>query len=267
MRCLPRGAILAVHGRLFGLGGRAWPLGLWLQTLREAFGFWFGFKPSPPLTRPGDAAAWEALRQGPSLFLTFHFHRFEWLGAALAERGVPLLAAAKPFASAIFGRAVAARRLRYGIPVVERDVPRAALRHLRAGGCFALLWDQRPPPPSAPVAQAAHAHAGAERVPDRTPGPDSDREPGDGQASLAGIPVRMNPLPGALLRLAGPMPVFAGAWLPGGEIRLWLLCRGDESDAEARAARRYHRLWTALVRRYPTYAFGLLHRRFAPRDA
>jgi hypothetical protein len=248
-RWLPRGKVLAVHGQLYGIRGRLWALGLWLHAVWEALGFWWGWRPPSPRLRPQDRKAWNAIKQGKALFLTYHFHRFEWLGAELVRLGIPLLAAAKPFAQAKFGSAIKAKRQRYGIPTVESEVPRQALRHLRQGGCFAFLWDQRPSPRVTPNLEWGFSNS-----------PETFHQ--NPSATLAGIPVAMNPLPTALMRLAQPLPVFAGVWLPQGEICLWQLCTGKEAHIAEKAARRYHRIALALARQYPSYHFGLLHQRF-----
>jgi lauroyl/myristoyl acyltransferase len=121
-------------------------------------------------------------------------------------------------------------RARHGISVITGGVPRAALRHLEARGCFGLLWDQ---------------HA-----------PDSLR-PG----SFFGVPVSLNPLPCFLLS-RHPCPAYFGVLLPDGTLRLVPLLDRFDAGWEDRLARRYHRVLETLVRRHPAYWHGVLHARF-----
>jgi lauroyl/myristoyl acyltransferase len=125
-------------------------------------------------------------------------------------------------------------RSRISSRTVEADIPRQALRHLDQGGCFALLWDQR-------VSRSTL------------------------KSPLFGIPLRMDPLPPFLIRHRD-CPVWFGAILPDGTFRLLLLHPGagplPTSDPTGRIARRYHRVLELLIRRHPTWWYGLAHRRF-----
>jgi KDO2-lipid IV(A) lauroyltransferase len=167
---------------------------------------------------------------GPSLLLTAHFHNWEILGGALRRLGVPLLASAKPLRNARADFLLRRLRQRLGLPVTSSGWPRAALRHLDSGGCFALLWDQH--------------------------SPDSDSA-----GRFFGRPVLLNPLPVFLLRHRA-CPVYFGVLLPGGTLRLVPLLREIGGDWEQRLARRYHRVLETLIRRHPHHWYGFFHARF-----
>lgn len=170
------------------------------------------------------------MRRGPSLLLTAHFHNWEFLGAALRREGVPLLAASLPFKNPWAERFLLGLRRRLDLPTVSDAVPRAALRHLQQGGCFALLWDQ---------------HA---------PGSDCVGE-------FFGQTVLLNPLPVFLLR-HHPCPVRFGVLLPDGGLRLLTLIDHFDGDWESKLTRRYHRVLEVLARRHPEYWYGFFHARF-----
>jgi lauroyl/myristoyl acyltransferase len=193
--------------------------------------------PNPRLSQRSQAHL-ATLRRGPSLLLAAHFHNWEAQASVLTRLGVPLLGAARPLAAPWAERLLRALRARHSVPVVHEAVPRRALRHLRAGGCFGFLWDQ-------------HSPASLKGNP----------EPG----TFFGRPVSLNPLPLVLLENES-CPVYFGIWLPGGELRLVPLGARlhepfDES-ARARLERRYHRVLEVLVRRHPQYWYGFLHARF-----
>jgi hypothetical protein len=191
--------------------------------------------PTPRL-HPRSARHAAALASGPSLLLTAHYGNWEAQAAAWRARGVPLLGAARPVRSQRVGAWVDALRARHAVSVIHAGVPRAALRHLRAGGCFGLLWDQ-------------HSPAGMQ----------------DGRiGTFFGAPVALDPLPFFLLA-RNPCPVYFGVLLPDGVLRLIPLL--DASQAlkdgwEARLARRYHRVLEALIRARPARWHGVLHARF-----
>jgi lauroyl/myristoyl acyltransferase len=179
-----------------------------------------------------------ALRSGPSLLLAAHFHNWEAQASVLARLGVPLLGAARPLKTPWAERLLRAVRARRGVPVIHDDIPRRALRHLRTGGCFGFLWDQHSP---ASLKQALS-------------------EPG----TFFGHPVSLNPLPFLLLE-SESCPVYFGAWLPGGELRIIPLLNPvgkDPGAARACLERRYHRVLQTLIKRHPTYWYGFLHARF-----
>lgn len=187
--------------------------------------------PLPPVrlhdrSRPALAA----LRGGPALLLTAHFGNWEAQAAAWRRFGVSLLGAARPLKNPAARRLLSRLRARRAIRVVDAGVPRAALRHLDAGGCFGLLWDQ-------------HAPAAL-----RT-------------GRFFEVPVALDPLP-EFLATRRSFPVFFGVLLPDGTLRLVCLSRRFESERAERLARRYHRVLELLVRRHPTRWYGALHARF-----
>lgn len=174
------------------------------------------------------------LKAGSGLFLTAHFHNWELMGGWLVRQKVPLLSAARPMSQTWAQSCLAFFRSRMSSRTVEADIPRQALRHLDQGGCFALLWDQR-----------------VSRSPLKS--------------RLFGIPLRMDPLPPFLIRHRG-CAVWFGLILPGGTFRLLLLSSGagslPYSDSTDRIAHRYHRVLELLIRRHPTWWYGMAHRRF-----
>jgi KDO2-lipid IV(A) lauroyltransferase len=171
-----------------------------------------------------------AMRSGSSILLTAHFHNWEVLGRELRRRGVPLLAAAKPLRNARAEALLRSMRAGWGVATLSASVPRAALRHLKGKGCFALLWDQ---------------HAPGSAFADR----------------FFGRPVLLNPLPFFLLR-HHPCPVYFGVMVPGGVLRVLRLLAWPRGDWEKKLMRRYHRVLEILVRRHPEYWYGFFHARF-----
>lgn len=203
-----------------------WKLGF--RLAQDLATFLFG-RFSPPSMSPRSRAHLETLRAGPSLLLCAHFHAWERQASGLRAAGVNLLGAARPLRSPWADALLRGARRRHGIAVATAAVPRAALRHLRAGGCFGLLWDQHAP---------GSPYSG----------------------NLFDVPAALDPLPFFLLERE-PCPVFFGVLLPGGESRLIpLLARFD--DGRARLERRYHRVLETLIRRHPGYWYGFLHARF-----
>jgi lauroyl/myristoyl acyltransferase len=184
--------------------------------------------------RPQDQDKLKKLKSASSLFLTAHFHNWELMGGWLVRQGVPLLSAARPMAQAWAQSRLATFRSRISSRVVEKEVPRAALRHLNQGGCFALLWDQR----------AARSTV---------------------RARLFGVPLGMDPLPPFLIRHRA-CAIWFGVVLPGGTFRLLLLSPADSASSGGpspeQIARRYHRILELLIRRHPTWWYGMAHRRF-----
>ena len=205
---------------------------LYSHALLDLARLFFGRYESPLQIRAADAPKLKKLKSSSSLFLTAHFHNWELMGSWLTRQGVPLLSAARPLARPWAQSLIDTLRLRLSMNVIYRDIPRGALRHLAAGGCFALLWDQR-------VSRS------------------------DTAAPLFGIPVRLDPLPGFLLRHLD-VPVIFGAFMPGGRIRLLELHRprNPTPSSTDKVARRYHRVLETLVRKHPSYWYGLAHRRF-----
>ena len=171
-----------------------------------------------------------AIRKGPSILLTAHFHNWEWLGSALQREGVPILAAAKPLHAAWAEQWLLRLRARISVPTVSGAVPRMAIRHLERGGCFAFLWDQYAP--------------GSEY-----------------SGEFFDAPARMNPLPLFLLAHC-PCPVYFGILLPGGNVRLLSLLSRFEGYREEQLIRRYHRVLEILVRARPELWYGFFHARF-----
>ena len=172
----------------------------------------------------------QEMRDGPCMLLTAHFHNWEQLGSLLRHEGVSLLAAARPLKNAWAERLLSRMRARIEVSTVSQSVPRAALKHLDAGGCFALLWDQ---------------HA---------PGPECSD-------FFFGLPVQMNPLPIFILNHR-PCPVYFGVLLPKGGLRLIPLLTRFEANAERKLMRRYHRVLETLVRAHPELWYGFYHARF-----
>jgi len=204
-----------------------WKLGFYLAN--DLFSFVFGRFSSPRMSSRSRRHL-ETLRAGPSLLLCAHFHNWERQAASLRVAGVNLLGAARPLRAPWADRLLRQVRRRHGIAVVTHAVPRAALRHLRAGGCFGLLWDQHAP-----------------------------GSPHEGR--LFEAPAALNPLPFFLLERR-PCPVYFGILLPGGESRLIPLLSRFEGDWPRRLERRYHRVLETLIRRRPEYWYGFLHARF-----
>jgi lauroyl/myristoyl acyltransferase len=172
----------------------------------------------------------ETLRAGSSMLLTAHFREWEAQAADWVRLGVPLLGAARPLKGAVAQSLLLRARKRHGIAVVTDAVPRRALRHLRGGGCFGLLWDQ---------------HAPDSRIPGR----------------FFGCSVTLDPLPFFLLERV-PCPVWFGVRMEDGTLRLVKLLDRFASGWELRLQRRYHRVLELLVRREPAHWYGFLHARF-----
>jgi lauroyl/myristoyl acyltransferase len=188
------------------------------------------------------AAPGAAASRGPAVLLTAHFGNWEAQAAAWRRLGVPLLGAARPIRSSAVAAWVAALRARHDVSVIHSNVPRAALRHLRAGGCFGLLWDQ-------------HAPSGMQGT-------------GGAPGEFLGARAALDPLPFFLLARE-PCPVYFGVLLPGGALRLVPLLDparkgfpAGRENREGRLARRYHRVLATLVRARPELWHGVLHARF-----
>jgi lauroyl/myristoyl acyltransferase len=204
-------------------------LKLGFNLSRDLLTFLFCRFRAPKMT-PRSRRHLQALRSGPSLLLCAHFHNWERQAASLRAAGVNLLGAARPLRARWADALLRGVRRRHGIAVATAAVPRASLRHLRAGGCFGLLWDQHAP-----------------------------GSPHEGR--LFGVPATLDPLPFFLLE-RNPAPVFFGALLPGGESRLIPLLTRFDGDWRRRLERRYHRVLEILIRRHPARWYGFLHARF-----
>lgn len=240
-------ATLRDNARICGLTpGLGFRIRIYLAMAMDLLRFVHGWYGSPITTRPRDAAKLEHLRSGPSLFLTAHFHNWELMGAWMTSQGIPLLSVARPMVQG-FSQSILIRiRDRRGMKILFEDIPRRALRHVRNGGCFGLLWDQRVP--------------GSKN-----------------RAALFGRTLAMDPLPRFLNRHAG-LPVYFGVLLPGGSFRILQIASPasagerpetpsapiaiSDSDEEYRLGRRYHRILECLVRSHPASWYGLTHRRF-----
>ncbi|GEM_PF-1710838 len=217
--------------------------------------------------RTRDESKIQALRSGPGLFLSAHFHNWELMGSWLTtQQGIPLLSAALPLKHPASQLGLEWIRKRTRVPVVSQAISRAALRHLKSGKSFGMLWDQYAPR-------------------------------GEIVATLFGQSLRMDPLP-SFLRLKTGAPVFFGMLLPGGHFRIVQISTGDRNLSRAssdrnlshsstlnsdsdqgsldlsqgssdsnqasslRLARRYHRVLEILIRAYPWCWYGFAHRRF-----
>ena len=186
----------------------------------------------PIQVRPPDQNKLQGLRSGPGLFLSAHFHNWELMGSWLTTKmDIPLLSMALPFQHPTSQWLLIRLRRRMGIPVIDRDIPRSALKHILADKCFGMLWDQYP-------------------------------TEGQVAAKFFGFPLRVNALPAFLTEKSGPN-VYFGALLPGGRLRLVQIAKAVPGGmAPERLARRYHRVLEILVKTYPDYWYGLAHRRF-----
>jgi hypothetical protein len=187
---------------------------------------------SPIRIRPRDGQKLKYLKSSSGLFLTGHFHHWELMGGWLVEQGVLLLSAARPLAQTWAQSLLSRFRSRISSRTVAADVPRNALRHLDRNGCFALLWDQRAPRSSV-------------------------------KAPFFGVTLGMDPLPPFLIRHRD-CAIWFGLLLPNGSFRLLLLSPASSSRSLSpdRIARRYHRVLELLIRRHPTWWYGMAHRRF-----
>ena len=81
-------------------------------------------------------------REG-AILVTGHWGCWELLAAALARRGYPFKAVARPLREPRLNRALTTHRTRMGFQTVSDESPREALRHLRGGGFLGVLMDQR----------------------------------------------------------------------------------------------------------------------------
>jgi len=201
-----------------------------LDFVRLAHG-WYG---QAIRLRPQDTEKLKKLKSNPAVYLTAHFHHWELMGAWMTAQGIRLLSAARPMSHPYAQRLLMRMRSRLGLATVSERIPRKALLHLEQGGCFGMLWDQRVP--SSPI-----------------------------RAAFFGQPLGVDPLPLFFLRHRS-VAVWFGAILPDGTLRLLLLAAPSsslsQSLAPTRLARRYHRVLEVLIRKHPTWWYGMAHRRF-----
>jgi lauroyl/myristoyl acyltransferase len=184
--------------------------------------------------RPQDTEKLKKLKSAPAIYLTAHFHHWEMMGAWMTAQGIALLSAARPMSHPYAQRLLLRMRSRLSLVTVSDRIPRKALHHLEQGGCFGMLWDQR--------AQDASV-----------------------RAAFFGQPLGVDPLPLFLLRHRS-VAVWFGTMLPDGTLRLLLLADPSatlsDSPTSTRLARRYHRVLEVLIRKHPTWWYGMAHRRF-----
>lgn len=211
-------------------------------------------------SRPQDKPKMQALRSESALFLSAHFHNWELMGSWLIQsQTIPLLSVAVPLNQSRANGVLKYLRRKMGIRTLDRNIPRLALRHLRSGKSFGMLWDQYSPE-------------------------------GKIQTLFFDVSLRINPLPLFLFQNS-LSPVFFGVLLPTGEFRLIQLFHPRKSYTDLfhahpphsihalplssplplanrrrlspdRLARRYHRVLEILVRAHPAFWYGLTHRRF-----
>ncbi len=79
-----------------------------------------------------------------AVLVTGHLGSWEVLAAALAGRGYPLRALARPLREPALDRALTEHRRRMGVETISSEaLPLRPLRHLRRGGFLGILADQR----------------------------------------------------------------------------------------------------------------------------
>jgi hypothetical protein len=229
-----KSAILSRNLALLGLDPQAMGPGFfrwYYRIARNFLGVFVGRSGIAIRLRARDQAKLRILQKHSSVFLTGHFHNWEALATWMVGQGIPLLGAARPLASPVFDRLLSRLRSRRGVPVVTRNILSQALAQVRAGYCFAILWDQY---------STLSRHS----------------------SPFFGIPAAMDPLPEILIRRHCPN-VLTGFLLPDGTFRLITLSRESERLIDPRRlSRRFHRVLECLVRRHPTYWHGLCHARF-----
>jgi KDO2-lipid IV(A) lauroyltransferase len=78
-----------------------------------------------------------------AIVVTGHFGNWEFGGAFLAARGIPMDVVAQRQRNPLFDRDLSRHRLRLGMTVVERrEAPKRILRSLRAGRVVGIVGDQ-----------------------------------------------------------------------------------------------------------------------------
>lgn len=192
-------------------------------------------------TRLQDSKKIRGLKTLPSLFLSAHFHNWELMGSWLTQTlRIPLLSAAVPLThprSQLFLNWI---RTRTQVPVVTKNIPLAAIHHLKQGKGFGILWDQFP------------LHQKSE-------------------SRFFSRPIQMDAL-APFLQNKTHVPVYFGALLPSGQFRIVRLfspkhptqktVTGDLDLAPEKLSRRYNRVLEILVRAHPSFWYGFAHRRF-----
>lgn len=192
---------LSANARVCGVPhGLGFRIRFYQAAALDLLRFLHGRYESPIFFRPQDVGKIDRLKSGPSLFLTAHFHNWELMGAWMTRQGIPLMSAARPMAQGISQSLLVRLRDRLGMKVLFGEIPRRALRHVRGGGCFGLLWDQRVP--------ASVSESGVASVP-----------ASGSRAPLFGRTLSLDPLPRFLTRHAA-LPVYFGVLLPGGRFRV-----------------------------------------------
>ncbi len=183
-------------------------------------------------SRPRDHLKLIRLRTGASILVSAHFHNWELMGSWLCtEKGIPLLSAALPFKHPVSQYFLERLRKRLRIPIIQSDIARQGLKHLQAGKCLGMVWDQYP------------SH-GQLRVP------------------FFSHLVKVNPLPG-FFSDKSKAPVFFGVLLPGGAFRLIQISHSPRRGLTLeKLANRYHRVLEILIRSHPDFWYGFAHRRF-----
>ena len=193
----------------------------------------------------GSAPVLEKMRGG-GIFLTAHYGNYEAIGPWLCRLGVPLVASYIPVRPAWLNR-ILDKKLRavdgrsYG---VDAHTPREFLRLLSEGKLFCLLADQ------------------------------DSRIPSASSGSFLGRPVKVNPLPGFLLKHRPETPVFI-CWLE--ELLPEREClRGDDGllrvlhaveipageKSEAVVDAHFNRWLESRIKENPSLWYGFTHRRF-----
>ena len=182
----------------------------------------------------GSAPVLEKMRGG-GIFLTAHYGNYEAIGPWLCRLGIPLVASYIPVRPAWLNR-ILDKRIRavdgrpYG---VDARTPREFLRLLDSGKLVCLLSDQD------------------SRISSATPG------------TFLGRPVKVNPLPGFLLKHRPGTPVFI-CWLDDmhgrHELHAVEVPSGERTEAVVDA--HFNRWLESRIKENPSLWYGWTHRRF-----
>jgi hypothetical protein len=204
---------------------------LYFNICRDFVGFLHRIHAHPIFLSGKDQSKLERLKVRGSILVSAHFHNWEAMGGWLVHDGVKLLTSERPFNNQWARTFLARLRKSHGILTISKNVPRLALRHIRSGACFAVIWDQY-----SPVARE--------------------------WAPFFKIPVAMDPLP-AFLAKHSQAPIFMSALLPNGRLRLFQLQAAQSAPVDgSRLAKKYHRILERLIRANPSYWYGFTHARF-----